>query len=316
MPDQPLFEQLDQAIEILLAGGAPPEESTELVEIANRLPYLPDETFKTRLKTELQRRISMTASATAPIREGFRTITPFICVADGDKLIEFMKQAFGAEESSRHLAESGHFHAEVRIGDSMLMIGYGERFRGHETPIALHLFVSDCDAAYARAIAAGATPLGSMAEPADRPYGERSGFVQDVFGNYWYIATRLAANPDAEKSGAILPYLHPKKARPYIEFLKNAFGAEEMAVYEHEGRVMHAAVRIGDSVLEMGEAGEEYRQERSGFFMYVNDVDAVHKRAVEAGATSLRPPTDEAAGHRGAALRDPFGFGWYVATPL
>jgi PhnB protein len=316
MPDQPLFEQLDQAIETLLAGGIPPEEAPELAEIARRLRYLPDENFKTRLKTELQRRISMTASATVTLREGFRTVTPYISVADGDKLIEFVKEAFGAEELSRHMAGSGHFHAEVRIGDSMLMIGYGERFRGHETPTALHVYVEDCDAAYARAIAAGATPLGSMAEPADRPYGERSGFVQDVFGNYWYIATRLAANPDAEKFGAILPYLHPQKARPYIEFLKNAFGAEQMAVYEHEGRVMHAAVRIGDSVLEMGEAGEEYRPMQSGFFMYVNDVDAVYERAVAAGATSLRPPTDEAAGHRGAALKDPFGFGWYVATPL
>ena len=316
MPDQPLFEQLDQAIEILLAGGTPPQESTGLVEIANRLPHLPDENFKTRLKTELQRRISMTASATAPIREGFHTVTPYITVADGDKLIDFMKQTFGAEELSRHLAESGHFHAEVRIGDSMLMIGYGDGFRGHETPTVLHVYVKDCDAAYARAIAAGAKPLGSVAEPADRPYGERSGFVEDNFGNYWYIATRLAANPNAEKFGAILPYLHPNKARPYIEFLKNAFGAEQMAVYEHEGRVMHAVVRIGDSVVEMGEAGDEYPHKPSGFFMYVNDVDAVYKRAVEAGATSLRPPTDEAAGHRGAALRDPFGFGWYVATPL
>ena len=114
-----------------------------------------------------------------------------------------------------------------------------------------------------------------------------------------------------------MPYLHPAKARPFIEFLKNAFEAEEMGVYEQAGRVMHAAVRIGDAVVEMGEAAEEYRHMSSGFFMYVKDVDEVYRRAIAAGATSLRQPTNEAAaGHRGAALEDPFGHGWYVATPL
>jgi PhnB protein len=316
MPDQPLFEQLDQAIETLLAGGAPPERAAELVEIASRLRHLPDERFKTRLKTELEGRMSMTAAAAAPIREGFRTVTPYISVVEGDKLIEFMKKTFGAEEMSRHVAPSGHSHAEVRIGDSMLMIGYGEMFRGHEKPIALHVYVGDCDAAYARAIAAGAKPWGPTAEPGDRPYGERSAHVADAFGNYWYIATRFANNPLPEGYGTVLPYLHPRKARPFIDFLKNAFGAEEIAVHEYQGRVMHAAARVADSVLEMGEATEEYGQMQSGFFMYVNDVDAVYQRAVAAGATSLRPPTDEAVGHRGAALVDPFGFGWYVATPL
>jgi PhnB protein len=170
--------------------------------------------------------------------------------------------------------------------------------------------VSDCDATCARAAAAGATSIG---EPADRPYGERSGFVTDPFGNTLYIATRFASAPEGYND--ILPYLHPRKARPYIEFLSQAFGAKEIGVYEQDGRVMHAAVRIGDSVVEMGEAGDAIVP-TGGFFMYVEDVDAVYERAIAAGATSLRPPTNEPAGHRGAALRDPVGYTWYAATLL
>ena len=311
MPDQPLFEQLDQAIDIVLAGGALPEEPTGLVEVASRLRYLPDENFKTRLKTELQRRTSMTISAS--VREGFRTVTPYICVVEGDRLIEFMKRTFGAEELSRHPHGPGGLHAEVRIGDSMLMVGSGERFRGHEGPTALHVYVKDCDAVYARAIAAGASSLG---EPADRPYGERSGYAKDAFGNTWYIATRFSSTGAPEGAGTVVPYLHPRKVRPFIQFLKNAFEAQELGVFEHEGRVVHAEVRVGDSVLEMGEPGDDFESQPSGYFLYVPDVDAVYSRAVAAGATSLRPPTNEAAGHRGAALKDAFGFGWYVATPL
>ncbi len=154
-----------------------------------------------------------------------------------------------------------------------------------------------------------------MGEPADRPYGERSGFVTDPFGNTFYVATRLASAPAPEGYNDILPYLHPRKARPYIEFLRQAFGAEELGVYEQDGRVMHAAVRIGNSVVEMGEPVDE-TVTTGGFFMYVEDVDAVYERALAAGATSLRPPTDESAGHRAAALRDPAGYTWYAATLL
>jgi PhnB protein len=251
----------------------------------------------------------MPATAT-PVRAGFHTVTPYITVVEADAFIDFLKQTFGAEEVARTPHGTDRFHAEVRIGDEMLMIGPAQP--GHESPTILHVYVSDCDATFARAIAAGAK---SMGEPADRPYGERSGFVVDPFGNTFYIANRFSSAIAPEGAGNILPYLHPLKVRPYIEFLRQAFGAVEMAVFEHQGRVVHGAVRIGNSVVEMGEP-EEPRTPPSGFFMYVEDVDAVYKSAVAAGATSLRPPTDEPAGHRGAALRDPSGYGWYVATPL
>jgi uncharacterized glyoxalase superfamily protein PhnB len=190
------------------------------------------------------------------------------------------------------------------------MIGSPEELSGRERIGAFHVFVPDCDAAYGRAIAAGAA---SMGEPADRPYGERSGFVMDFAGNYWYIATRFASNVAPEGLGTVVPFLHPQKARVFIDFLKRAFGAEEMVVIEHSGRVMHAAVRIGDAVLEMGEPHES-ESLPSRFFLYVEDCDAWYRRAVAAGATSLQEPTDQPYGHRTAVVQDPFGYEWVPAA--
>jgi uncharacterized glyoxalase superfamily protein PhnB len=254
----------------------------------------------------------MTASSVAPIREGFRTITPYITVPEGDQLIEFVKKTFGAEELLHHPSPGG-FHAEVRIGDSILMIGSGESVRGRERLGAFHVYVPDCDAAYQRALAAGGT---SMGEPADRPYGERSGFVKDGSGNLWYIATRLGANAGPEGLGTVVPYVHPSGALKFIDFLKRAFGAQEMGIFQESSRVMHAAVRIGDAVLEMGEPHDESASLRSGFYMYVEDADAVYERALAAGATSLWPPTDQSYGDRTAGLQDPFGYQWFPATHI
>jgi PhnB protein len=307
MPDHTPVDQLDLDIEILLAGGDA-TDLTELASVAARLLGLPDENFKQRLKSDLARRTNMPPTATH-IREGFRTVTPYITVAEADKFIAFLEQTFGAVEVLRHSPAPGRFHVEVRIGDSMLMIGPSGR---NDAPATLHVYVSDCDAACARAVAAGAK---SMGEPADQPYGERSGSVTDPFGNIFYIATRFASAPAPEGYTDILPYLHPRKARPYIEFLRQAFGAEELGVYEQDGRVMHAAARIGDSVIEMGEPGEA-AVSSGDFFMYVEDVDAVYERAIAAGATSLSPPADKPQGYRDAALLDPAGYTWYPATLL
>jgi uncharacterized glyoxalase superfamily protein PhnB len=311
MPEHALVEQLDQAIEAVLAGRAPSVDAP-LAETIYRLRDLPDPDFKTRLKNELQRRASMTASAVAPIREGFRTITPYIMVPEGGDLIEFLKKTFGAEELVRNPSSSG-FHAEVRIGDSILMIGGGESLRGRERIGAFHAYVPDCDAVYRLAMDAGATSLG---EPADRPYGERSGFVKDVAGNHWYIATRLGSALAQEGVGSVVPFVHPQGALKYIEFLKQAFGAQEMAVFERGGMVMHAAVRIGDAVLEMGEAHDESASMHSAYYMYVEDADAIYERALAAGATSLWPPTDQPYGDRMAGLQDPFGYQWFPATRI
>ena len=325
MPDRNLVELLDQAIDSALAGAAPASggdsELAALAEIAGRLCHVPEEDFKTRLKTELQRRAVMTASTTtAPrVSAGLRTITPFIIHARAPELVEFVKNVFGAEELKRNTAgEADGFYCEARIGDSVIMIAGGAAARRGNLPAALHVYVDDCDAAYRHAIQAGAvTLLGGIGEPADRPYGERAAFVEDAFGNYWYIATRLASGPaagsPAQGLGTVLPHVHPGRAREYIDFLERAFGAKEMAVVEHAGRVMHAAVRVGDAVLEMGEPADRTGIPSNGFFLFVEDVEAAYERALAAGAMAIRPPQDIPYGLRSAIVKDPEGYLWWPA---
>lgn len=315
MADRELHELLDQAIDAILAG-APVElrgpQLDGLVGTARALREMPAQDFRARLRAEMQRRTVMTLVTASPIREGFRTVTPYISLPEGDKLIDFLKHTFAAEELHRSPSPAG-FHAEVRIGDSMLMIGSGESLRGRERIGAFHVYVPDCDAAYGRALEAGAV---SMGEPGDRPYGERSGFVKDFAGNHWYIATRFPSVVAPEGVGSLLPFLLPSDARALIAFLKQAFGAQEMGVFEESGRVMHAAVRIGDAVLEMGEPPDEPPSLPCRFFLYVPDCDEWHRRAVAAGAVSLAEPEDQPWGARAALARDPFGYEWGTASLL
>ncbi len=117
-------------------------------------------------------------------REGFHTVTPYLVVQEAAQLIDFVKQVFGATELSRGTGSAGGMHAEVRIGDSMLMIGGGGN--SEPMPAMLYLYMTDVDAVYKRTLQAGAT---SVAEPEKQPYGERVAGVKDPFGNLWYIGT-------------------------------------------------------------------------------------------------------------------------------
>jgi PhnB protein len=311
------MDRLDLAIDALLSGGAQEEPLdlalAGLVEVAGSLRDLPDDGFKTRFGLELQRRTPMTTSITTATAT-IHAVTPFITVADGNQLIEFMKKTFDAEEVSRAPHGSGDgFVAVVRIVDSDLLIMGGESTRGQERPTNLHVFVKDCDATYGRALEAGAvTAPPGVGEPADRPYGERSAFVIDPFGNQWYIGTRRGANYVPAGLGHVTAYMHPAKSADLIDFLKEAFGAEQVARFEHDGAVMHAVVKIGGGVVEMGDANRD----PVAFYLYTDDVDAVYHRAVSAGATSLVLPADQAYGDRMAAVRDPFGNVWFAAKPI
>ena len=122
--------------------------------------------------------------AVKSIREGFHTVTPYLMVQEAAKLIDFVKETFGATEHFRTIGSAGGIHAEVRIGDSMVMIGGASS--GEPMPAAIYLYMDDVDTVFRRALQTGAT---SITEPSDQPYGDRLAGVKDPFGNHWYIAT-------------------------------------------------------------------------------------------------------------------------------
>ena len=114
---------------------------------------------------------------------------------------------------------------------------------------------------------------------------------------------------------SVTPCLTVKGAAKLLDFLKQAFGAEELGRHlEPSGRIAHASVRIGDSVVELSDGTDKWPPMASALHLYVPDVDATHKRAVLAGGTSLHEPMDQFYGERSSAVRDVCGNNWYIAT--
>jgi len=244
-------------------------------------------------------------------REGYHAVTPYLIVKPAVELVDFVKQAFGAVESFRTTGSAGGLHCEVKIGDSMVMIGGGPTF--DTRPTAIHLHVSDVDDVYARAIAAGAT---SLVEPSDQVYGERLAAVKDIGGNEWYIARSHDPTPVPDLH-TVAVYFHPVGAPKFIEFVEKAFGAQVVERHQSdEGFVYHSKLRIGDSIIELGEAHDQWQPMPSAIYLYVEDVDATYKQALSAGATSALEPTDQPYGDRSAWVNDEFGNIWYLSSPL
>jgi PhnB protein len=256
--------------------------------------------------------------AVDPVPKGHSTVTTYLVTQDVDGLIDFMTKTFAAKETFRGGPGSeGGVHCEVKIGDSSLMVGGGAagmKWRGTPMPSAFHIYVPDCDATYQRALQAGAT---SIDEAKDQEYGERSASVKDPAGDYWYIATHRGPTYIPQGLHTVNAYLHPLRAEPVINFLKRAFGAQELAKYASpDGVVHHAEIRVGNSVVEMGEAHGPYQPMPTMLYLYVEDCDAIYKRAVAAGGTPLHEPTDQPYGDRSGAVTDPSGNQWYIATHI
>jgi uncharacterized glyoxalase superfamily protein PhnB len=115
-------------------------------------------------------------------------VTPYLVVAGADRLLDFLKRAFGAVEMDKMTRPDGKiWHACVRIGDSTVMMSEASEAFPAATG-AMHLYVSDADAAYRQALALGAE---SLMEPATQFYGDRSCGVKDPLGNTWWIATHV-----------------------------------------------------------------------------------------------------------------------------
>jgi len=314
MADHLLPDRLDEVIDALVARGDASAalrdpELASLARVAADLRHYPRRNFTSRLRTQLERRTTMTATTLAPgVREGFTAVTPYIWVPDRG-LADFLVRAFDAVET--YVTDNpGHgLHRELRIGSSMLMVGEtGAQKSGLSRPVALHVFVDDVDATFARAIAAGGTSLG---EPEDRHYGERTGFVADPYGNHWYIATALGPQSLGHALRTVTPYLHALDVDGYMKFLTRAFGAVEETRAEQPGGVIpYARMRFGDAAVEFG----THPPMPGAYFLYVADPDAVYEQALAAGAVSLSAPVDR-RGSRIAFVEDPVGNHWYIARP-
>jgi uncharacterized glyoxalase superfamily protein PhnB len=319
MSEQLLIDQLDEAIDAIVARGEAitfKEGETVLANLASlglELRLLPRESFKSELKEALRRSATMSRQGTKTKEaRGYQTITPYLTVKRAEELVEFVKSVFGGVEVLRATGSAGGLHCEVTIGDSKLMIGGYETVE--EKLTALHLYVPDADAVYQRALEAGAT---SLEEPVDQFYGDREAGVKDPSGNVWWIATHKLGPAESyipEGMRPVTPFLHPVGAPGLIEFMKQAFGAEEISREQSpEGIIHHATVRIGDSMIEMGEAHGEAQPMPPALFMTVENLEETYQRALEAGATSLQVPTKQSYG-RTAWVKDAWDNIWYLTA--
>ena len=131
----------------------------------------------------------MSTSKAKPIPDGYHSVTTYLTVPGVARLMEFLKQAFGAIEIERMQDPSGRVaHAQMKIGDTLVMMGEPQGPGQQPKPCNLYLYVEDVDAVYQRAIAAGGK---SISEVKDQFYGDRSGGVEDPSGNGWWIATHI-----------------------------------------------------------------------------------------------------------------------------
>ena len=317
MSERDRVERLDGCVNAMLSGDDPALSPGErdlvpLLRVAAHLLNLPRESFALQLRADLDARAGGTPE-TRP-RSAAQALVPYLVVPDAGRLLAFLRDAFGATEILRVPRPGGGVqHAEVAIGDARIEMADGTA----EYPSragALHLYVRDADGVYARALAAGGTPLYA---PVDQPYGDREAGVRDPGGNSWFIATRRGAAHRPEALRSVTPYLVVRDAARLVTFAERAFGAEVLERHEAPpGTVRHAKLRIAGSTLELGEASGPFGPTSLMLHLYVPDADAAWARAVEAGARPIFPVQDQPYGERNGGVEDGFGNQWYLATLL
>src|SRR4029077_19818329 len=284
MPKRSLIDQLDQAINAILAEPdatlpAADSELLPLLRIAAELRQLPRENFKERLKADLKRSISMATTA-EPIAATRTFAAPRLAFKDAAKAIEFYKKAFGARETMRFDTGAGIPHAEIMIGDSVVMLcdewPEGGRYSAEtrrSSPVSMRIHVPDADAFAEHAVAAGAKLAGPIT---DQFYGYREGTLLDPFGYAWSVSTvkeemsvgemhrrframmkegeakKPAVSPVPKGYRTVTPYMIALDGPALMEFAKQAFGAEETFRTVGAAGGLHGEVRIGDSMIMMG----------------------------------------------------------------
>ena len=151
------------------------------------------------------------AAKVKPIPEGYHTVTPYLVVDGAEKVIRFMKEAFGAQPVFEPMMrpDGKVMHAEFKIGDSVVMISDASE-RAKATSTMLHLYVPNVDAVYEKAVKAGGT---SVMEPSDQFYGDRSGGVKDPAGNQWHIGTHVEDVAPAELKKRAVEFMKQQQGK-------------------------------------------------------------------------------------------------------
>lgn len=300
------------------------------------------------------------ASTTKMAPEFRASAIPYLSVRGAANAIEFYKKAFGAEEVLRLTQPDGRVgHAEINIdgakiflADEFPEIGFSSPESLGGSPVQISLQVGDVDRVARRAIEAGATVLRPVA---DQFYGARSGHFRDPFGYTWVISTLTeqlspeemqrrndemsrperpaaeAAAPAAKpvsyiRAGfhTVTPYLIISEAARWIDFAKQAFGAEDKFRARRSpspgekgsDTIMHAEVQIGDSIIELADANPQFPPMPSTLLIRVSDPDLVFHDAIAAGATEIEPVSDQEYGSRGGVVLDPSGNRLSISRPL
>lgn len=125
----------------------------------------------------------------------------------------------------------------------------------------------------------------------------------------------MAVNFVPEGLHTVTPYITIQNVAKLIEFVTRVFGAEEREkVTRPDGSIMHAEVRIGDSVIMMGEPQGGVQSMPCSLYVYVRDTDAAYRRALDAGAASMMEPADQFYGDRNSGVMDPLGNVWWIGT--
>jgi PhnB protein len=150
-----------------------------------------------------------------PIPEGYHSVTPYLVVDDAAKAIEFYKKAFGAEEKYRLPMGGKIGHAEIKIGDSFVMLADEFPEMGHLSPkarggttVSLLIYLDEVDTAFQKAKDAGATETKALE---DQLWGDRMGTLTDPFGHQWSLATHVEDVPEEEISRRFEEFLSKQK---------------------------------------------------------------------------------------------------------
>jgi PhnB protein len=306
---------------------------------------------------EGKNRMSTVAEPMPKISESKTTLrtsaSPRIAFRDPAKAIEFYKQALGAKEVFRFEVGGSIPHAELMIGESSINVTgewpEGGRFSAEtlgSSPISISVQVPDVDAFAKHAVAAG---MKLVREPKDQFYGHRDATLEDPFGYSWGVFTvkeemsveemhrrmkGLTTGPEGGRmpsaDGApkvspvprgfrmVTPYLVAADGPALLDFIKAAFGAEEIMRAETPNGGVHGEMRFGDSMMMVGGGipGKKFpgQLKQIALHVYVKDADAVTAKAVAAGATLIDPVRDQEYGERSSTVKDAAGNFWYIAT--